>query len=363
LLSLRLVCKTTKSWIDDLPKAQASRLFFKAQVVLGYFHTSAYDIFDEFLKYPPTFGIASLSLRKYVLEIKKGIDFPKTEENFKLFCSFWVHRLEHFEMNLKYPNYRFDTQDMLQLLYSELLEKSQNLKSLKIPVFNETHRKCLNSFLQLKKNNNNLRLEVVFNSRTHYNDPNINFESETDRQSLESTAMLILDSKAEIQLEVKDSSILPKMKTILTEKDFLKFLRLIVELDSLHLTVELLRLNELLPKTKSITIECEVNRNLEQLTFPPALETLTLQDGFPVIHHLPETLTSLTINEFKFTPTALLTSMSILDDRCPNLSTLFLYGNLEDTFGIENYTPRRHEVSAFTSKTLLLELNKLVTSI
>jgi len=77
LLKFRLICKTTKSWVDDSPKPRAKILFSRAQVSMDFDVKTV----ERFLETPPPFAIPNLSLHITKLRDNEAPEmFPDPED-------------------------------------------------------------------------------------------------------------------------------------------------------------------------------------------------------------------------------------------------------------------------------------------
>jgi len=108
LLTLRQVCKTTKSWVEDFPKAE--KLMSKLQIRMGI----DLPIIKQFNESPPPLPITSLSLDTSKLD---QVDSPEDySDTWNAYFGYWSPRLVSLEIQkLSVWKPMFPLHDTLQI--------------------------------------------------------------------------------------------------------------------------------------------------------------------------------------------------------------------------------------------------------
>jgi len=93
-LTLRIVCKTTKEWIENLSLQQQKRVFSTGKIVVELEKQNI----KSFVTYPPPFPITTLSLTR--LGYLQNHTFTLEEEQtWSRFLDFWTCKLESLEID------------------------------------------------------------------------------------------------------------------------------------------------------------------------------------------------------------------------------------------------------------------------
>jgi len=368
VLNLRLVCKTTQSWVDNLSAFQAKRIFFKSQVKLNC-STSTSKVIESFVKYPPPFKLHSLSL---TLDIPfQSLEFTLFEKStWDQFYVYWNSRLESLVLNVECP---YSTKNVIikKRMTSLLLDNYQRIKFLKLSLQTARDLKWLKKFLELKRNDKECLIKICLELiKEPIGPPPImgmgfhqhtrDFCSEEDKNILRATLNSIFESKSQIEINLMkthrmDSSwILTRIKQVLTREQYETFLNSVTK-------VSLSANNELMLPTRSVMEHCP---NLQTLVtslkfpeeanlmqFPNSLRKIKIHTGFIPVNSFPESLKVLEIKEFLSTPNRLINSMTDLSVHCPNVETLNIGWILERTpTGQDETIPDHNAIMSFPSK-------------
>jgi len=161
VLNLRLVCKTTKAWVDYLPIRQAHRVFSKTFVT-----TRNYQVTEEYVsklkEFPPPNGVTNLHL-----EFHPRND-PKNEDtSLEKFFEFWSPRVERLSLEI----FAFDRNDnqhneIAKLINSFLDKSTTNLRELNFNLKSLADLYALQEFLLQRKSTDKIHINLMFRGRS-----------------------------------------------------------------------------------------------------------------------------------------------------------------------------------------------------
>jgi len=328
LLNLRLVCQTTKSWIDNLPMAQTSRIFSKSHVeIQAPMHKKHFHLSD-FLQSPPPFGVSTLTLTGNIFSPEQTF-LLGNREVWKHFYEYWINKVEHLIVSDR--GHLFLAEDFItELFYTELLLKCKNLKSLTISLHNKTDYFWFQKFLKFNQKIPDLQISLSFIKEEIGERPERRyrgriFESVDERNFCEHLGLSITNLGGKVTIKVKDLSVLPKMKAVLPEDSYQQFLNQVEFIWNFGVTSDLIDLERRLPGlkiTKIDPVDCERDLDLERMTYPQGLEELTFYTTLPARHRLPESLKILNLHWFSCNSDFMSETITVLRNQCPNLETL-----------------------------------------
>jgi len=326
ILNLRLVCKTTKSWVDCLPSSQARRVFSKACIKFNF---SYYRTFHRFINYEPPFGITSLCL--IFEEISEGEGkFFANDKMLEPRLEAWSSRLEYLDIQI------LDSKINLKALCPLLKNAGKLLKEIHFTVLS------MQDFVNLRWFTPQITPAAKLTINLADGNPDdseaVIFYSSNSRKGILYTKKVLvslLSQKSQLRLHVKQLSIIYSLKIMLVNEspsceDFFSLINTFECED---------RENEVGPALKDHfqSLETLVYGNVNAITFPPSLQSFKLMKGFPP-KTLPGSLKSLHLEDWTCSLNAFLNSMAYLENDCLNLQTLSMNWQLDQS------TNNKHEI-------------------
>jgi len=98
ILNLRLVCQTTKGWVDNSFPRFGQRVLSRCQVRIDLSKVGVADLLKSFLESPPPLGVTSL----YLWGVDKMDLQPHTSSNLEVwshFTDYWATKLKSLEVD------------------------------------------------------------------------------------------------------------------------------------------------------------------------------------------------------------------------------------------------------------------------
>jgi len=334
ILNLRLVCKTTKSWVDNLPLSQARRVFKNAQIKIES-STPPCNALQRFVQSPPGCKIASLFLTLSIsFENREFTSEEKT--NWEQFYHYWSQRLESLTLKSKCP-YSRKNDVIKERMYSIVLKNHTQINFLDVSMCKVRDLKLLQKVLDLKKTDTKCRirvsLDLIKEPIGHYSflQKYRNFSSTEDKEIFQRLLESIIASEAKTELAVTEEFDLtsnhwigPKILELLSQSQFKRLLKLITTIRFTSLSRYTENLPKYSPKLKKMEAILRQQQEVSQLRFPPSINEVCIRGGFPNfnLNDVLHSLTLLQVKEYRCSPNQFLSSIAALNFDCSNLETL-----------------------------------------
>jgi len=274
LLNLRLVCKTTKSWIDNTTVPVGERIFSKAHL---HFESNRNHLCPsiDFWECQPPFAkyCTSLSLDIKILynfkSAKSSPDGKITLRKYEKFCQVWIEQIKCFAITRPTGCTVIPEDSVREHLYSRLLNKATTkLESISVPVSDEFDMLLLSQFIELNKNNACLRIYLTFTMES------LLYEEDSEWIEIRNKFFyFLIHSGLNVSVTIEKELIFETLKEILSPLDYNMFCSRVVSITMLVPTNDTLDLSSSFPQLESVDIDCNVSEDvhLENLILPSTL--------------------------------------------------------------------------------------------
>jgi len=340
VLTLRQVCKTTKSWVDNLPSRIASRVFSMSYVSLSSNQVTE-DYVTKLTKFPPPVGLTTLHLKVYF-----GSDLEKFQTVFQQIVDFWCGRLE--SLSLKIIDFDPDSAEHNKVAstVSSFLERSTNLRKAQFFIRSLVDLCALNDFFLKRKSAEDIRIHLIFGERYHSRNLLLQFP-----ETLCAILVSIFENQSIYKVDIIEDGLLYEIERAAgtAASVYINFLKIIKHLESNHITSNLknhcLSLETLIYCSRSLL-------EMKDLQIPSTVKHLRL---LPLrknpLGSLPEFLTSFQVEEIACSRVEMIIFIVKIENECPNLIKLYVkwaLGYPSNT--TEQFIKRTGRSNGFTSK-------------
>jgi len=321
VLALRQVCKTTKSWIDNLPSRIAARVFSKAFVSVRNDQVTE-DYVAKLNQFTPLNGLTTLHLTLYFVP-----DTDQDSNQFKKFLDFWCGRLEKISLKMFTLDKITDQHIQIANILNTCLEKAANLRELHVHIRSLVDLYLLKEFILNRKKSSGgggIHIHLKFGEPWSSSGGNWGLEfTEILRAILES----IVENRSMYRIDIRDDGFPHIIRRVAAGSathtplysNFLKTIK--------HLECKGIPVYDLQNKYLSLeTLICGSLYQIEDLTIPDTVKHLRLQRCPLGGGTLPESLTSFHFDEYHCYNSRIdiIHLIRRLEDECPNLIVLYV---------------------------------------
>jgi len=175
-LNLRKVCKTTKSWVDNLPpdlgRDAFSNLVVKLEVNRHPYDQQSYVKIEEFMKSAPPFGVSSLSLIVDEISQTSSEETAAATKAWEAFGNYWAPKLRVFAFEWEPRSISREEKNSMtftrECLYS-FLERCTNLRSCDFTTAYLEDLYYVRKFLERWRTCEDLHVYIVITERKAFN--------------------------------------------------------------------------------------------------------------------------------------------------------------------------------------------------
>jgi len=320
VLSLRQVCKTTKSWIDNLPSRIARRVFSKAFASIKNTQVTEQCV-TSLREFSPPPGLTTLHLQIFF-----GSDVDNNTTHFQNYLDFWANRLEVISLKM----FTFDLIDNkhreIASVINTFLANSANLREVIFHIRSLVDLYLLKEFLlgrqSTRDNNGQIHIHLIFGRPWYSIGDGLIELSET----LRSILVCIFENKSIFKVDIMNDDFLVKIKNVAGSATSVydNFLKTVTRLECNKVSERADNDNPLSQFLSLESFTCGSVFEMGDITIPATVKHLRLRRN-PTFS-LPEFLTSFHLDDCydPISRTEIINLILKIENECPNLVTLYV---------------------------------------